>query len=614
MHARPPVCAAAFCSTILALTCVAITTGSIGRSAVLSAQAAPLNSDRWRYLMTARQGGIVGYRDPVGAIAPDGRWLAYGEGRIVRLTPTEGGPVVSLPAGEGQIRHIVWRDAGHLVADDQQAATRWWSFDVAHGTREPLWPDHAAVTANVSGGGRVSAKVNELRQFAWSADGRRAAAVSGRPDGSTLWRLPADGGTGEALSTSHRLSYPAWSRGGDLACISSDNGRPRLMLPCGVTPWPTTPDLDVYGPLAFSADGATLYFAASNDRGTVDLWSADVATREARRRTSFARDSYHPSVASDGTVVFKVQTYRTFVADVPFDGGPTRPLTTFQSETPSYDPTGTSLGVTYGTWRRVIDDLNYPDIAQEVGLVPADSDVPAAEPQTVVAASYSEDQAMCWSPNRRWLVVHSHKDMSDDLWLMKADFSGKDRRVTFLGRGAETGWPRWSPDGRTVVFDAASRADGRGAIYVMGVDQDTGDVTQEAREVRVDGFEGEASHAEWLPDSQTLLVHGILSPGEHVLFTVPRTGGPAKVFHRYRSEHTAPGAGVSPDGTWAAYAAPAADGRLQIFRVPVAGGTPVQLTFDPTDKTQPTFSPDGRRLALTVWTYEAQFWMLGGGR
>ena len=42
--------------------------------AVYRGSAAP---PRLQYVTTAHQAGPVGYRDPVGAVSPDGVWLAY---------------------------------------------------------------------------------------------------------------------------------------------------------------------------------------------------------------------------------------------------------------------------------------------------------------------------------------------------------------------------------------------------------------------------------------------------------------------------------------------------------------------------------------------------------
>ena len=55
---------------------------------------------------------------------------------------------------------------------------------------------------------------------------------------------------------------------------------------------------------------------------------------------------------------------------------------------------------------------------------------------------------------------------------------------------------------------------------------------------------------------------------------------------------------------------PSSNSYFQIFRLPVTGGTPEQITFDPSDKTQPSYSPSGDRIVFTVFSYESQFWVL----
>jgi Tol biopolymer transport system component len=367
--------------------------------------------------------------------------------------------------------------------------------------------------------------------------------------------------------------------------------------------------VDVIGPLAFAPTTREVYFASPNDAGMVDLWRADLDTLRARRVTAFTRDSYAPSISADGRVMFKVQSYRTTVAEFDLSSGAVRPLSTLQAETPSYHPDGRRVAVTYGTWRRVIDDVNYPDIAQDIGVIPAGAVVTATDrPETIIASTDSEDQAMAWSPNAKWIVLHSHREQSDDIWLRPVDGHAPDQRISFLGRGAEVGWPRWSPDGRWILYDGARPSDGRSTMFVLGIDQESGEVTTPGREVPVTGFEGDITHGEWLPDSATLMAIAKEGSGRHAILRVPAAGGQAQLIHRFRSEHDLPGLAVSPDGARVAFIAPGLGGWYQIFAIPASGGAPEQLTFDPAHKTQPAWSPDGERLAFTVWSYDAQFW------
>jgi Tol biopolymer transport system component len=565
----------------------------VGAGVALSIWAARTpEADRSRlsWVATAHQLGPVGYRDPAGAISPDGQWIAYSEGRFLRVRPVDGGPVVDFPPGEAQIRNIAWSpDNRTILTDGNKTQTGWAVYDRSAGTRSDPWA--------------AAERLSDLRQLAWSADGQSIAAVA---NGEELRILSAAGAISRAQKIGHRIAFPAWTHAGEVACVETIDGRSRVTIPCGGAPVHTDPDLDVYGPIAFAPDGRTMYVAFPNPAGFVDLWAAPTAGGRAQRLTSFARDTYAPTVAADGTIVFRVQSYRTVVAIAPASGGPSQPFATFQSETPSWSPDGRRLGITYGTWRRVIDDAHYPDIAQDAGIIGPMQ--PARAPSSIVHASVSEDQALCWSPNGRWIAFHSHKDQSDDIWLRPADGDTAPQRISFLGRGTEAGWPRWSPDGKSILFDGNDRTSHRSVSWVIGVDQDTGRLTSQPAAIPVTGVDAEVSHAEWLPDSVHVAVLAKEGPGRHVIYTVARGGGDARIVHRLASEHDAPGLAVSPDGREVAFIAPAADGFFQVFRLPLTGGTPVAMTKDPSHKTQPAWSPDGRQMAFTVWSYESQFW------
>jgi Tol biopolymer transport system component len=570
-----------------------------------------------RWVGVARQQGVVGYRDPPAAISPDGARIAYGEGRSLRVRPTSGGPLEALPPLPAQLRAIAWHPSGErLLVETTKKPRRYWLVDRRALTVAPFFGDRDVVEGDdVEHGARFSAREDELAAPAWSPSGRVVAFAVQRPDGAEIWRLRTPTDRASVQRVAGRVSSLAFAPSGELACVVEDaSRRRRVELKCGGPPLATQPDVDWFGPLAFAPDGATLYAAtpraaAASFERTLDLVAIDVATGRTRALTSFDRDTYAPSVAADGAVLARLSSYHTSVALVAAEGGAPRPLTTFQSETPYWHPSGDRLSVTFGKWRRQVQDVDYPDIDQRVGVVPVGAAL-VDHADELAPHVGSEDQAGAWSPNGRWFSYHSHRDGSDDLWLERADDRGGGRRLTFFSRGAETYWPRWSPDGRAIAFATTSKKTGRHAPHLVGVDPESGATTSEAREIEGLALDADVVDLAFTPKGDALVALAHVGPGQQAIVTFPMSGGPARVVRRIASEHINAGFALSPDGAEVVFVAPAPDGFVQLFRAPLEGGEPRQITSDPSDKTQPAWSPDGKTIALTVWRYDAALFVL----
>src|SRR5438094_7823507 len=128
------------------------------------------DSARLTWIATAHQYGPVGYRDPAAAISPDARWIAYSEGRFLRVRAIGGGPVTEFPPATAQIRHLSWR------ADNKTVLAGGDLYDRVAGTRTALWPNRTDLVAH---DGPVAATVSKgdlLRQAVWSRDGEALVA------------------------------------------------------------------------------------------------------------------------------------------------------------------------------------------------------------------------------------------------------------------------------------------------------------------------------------------------------------------------------------------------------------------------------------------------------
>lgn len=559
-----------------------------------------------QFVKSVRQKGPVAYRDPFGAISPDGQLFAYSDRNQIFVQQIQGGATYELPKHGAFVITLDWLpDSQHLVTYEIGGEKQfWYRYDLNTKTALPLWPEKATFK---DGQSKVTINRGQLRELTWSIDGKQVTGTS-RINGNTqLWIFDEKGNNANIIAENKLIESPQWNPGNNsIAGISEKNGKRGIQLDL------TNPNsefifVDCYGSIAFAPDGETIYYSKANEKEVIDLHAYDLQSAIHKKLASFSRDSYAPSVANNGSVVFKLQDYRVFIATAQGESGVSKPLTTFMAELSYWDPTGKELSFTYGNWRRLMDDMHYPDIAQEIGYIKFNSNQTYDKPDVVVRASYSEDQGMCWSPNKKWIAFHTHANKTDDIWIQPNNDSTKGVQLSQNGR--ETGRPRWSKDGKWLVY--TSQADGVKRIFTIGMNQETGKITTAQKELKPNLLmPGAFADAHWLGDSKTLITEYVPDLNHKELYLIDKDGNNIKKIHSYISDQQYSGISISYDHQWIAYIAPDDNGNYQVFKASIDGKAVKQLTFDATDKTHPSFSPTDDIISFTVFNYQVIFWML----
>lgn len=177
------------------------------------------------------------------------------------------------------------------------------------------------------------------------------------------------------------------------------------------------------------------------------------------------------------------------------------------------------------------------------------------------------------------------------LWLVE---SGKDAEPRRYTSGENDTNPRWSPDGRALVFvrgqvgevkpknkDERSRGVGKPQLWLLPAD---GGEAHQLTFLR-DG----AADPTWAPDGKTILFTAEIGEPDDAEAEdaqldekrIPTVRTIDRLWNRL-------------DGKGWMY-----ERRSHLFRIPIAGGEPEQLTDGDWDDGAPAVSPDGRRVAFT---------------
>ncbi|MCC6395174.1 MAG: PD40 domain-containing protein [Bryobacterales bacterium] len=338
--------------------------------------------------------------------------------------------------------------------------------------------DNTDVYVMVVGGGqplRITSDPATDDAPAWSGDGRWISFVRWNPPEATgeVYLVPALGGAerkmGETSTLPGSKSVPvnAWTadskwiavhheaqegKAAGLYLTSVDTGESRLLIgsPEHVT------DLDP----AFSRDGSKLAFSRQHSIYVVDLEQGIVPAGEPRRLTesSAAFDLAPAWTAGQKEVVFtRWGGGTTTLWRVAVDGsGEATPI-------PGVGTSAERPALTRGGGRLAFFETHDES---NVWRLPIKAPGEAAGPAEPLITSSRLDGAAAYSPDGTRIVFFSTRTGAQALWLAAHDGSQPiplNHPGTIL-----IGTPKWSPDGRYIVYDAVvgSNTD----IYVASPD------------------------------------------------------------------------------------------------------------------------------------------------
>jgi dipeptidyl aminopeptidase/acylaminoacyl peptidase len=289
-----------------------------------------------------------------------------------------------------------------------------------------------------------------------------------------------------------------------------------------------------------------------------------------------------PSLAPDGK--WFALTWQGQILLVPSDGGWPTPLTSTPGGKSGLDwsPDGKSIAYASGG---------------AIWSVPVGGGQPArltegargsGDPRTAA------DRSPRWSPNGKWIVFETGRRGNGDLAVVSAD----GLTTSLLTSGpADEGGPEWSPDGTKIAYVERSPEYFSGRVRLADFDVNTGrfkDVAKVLYESPQDRGGGwSIRRVSWSPDGKSLALV-LQETGWDKLYLLPVNGGKPRAITDGESEDDSPV--FSPDGRWLAFVSNR--GRREerhVWIVSADGGAARRLTNAPASvESNPQWSPDGK--------------------
>ncbi|HET7219999.1 MAG TPA: protein kinase [Vicinamibacterales bacterium] len=366
---------------------------------------------------------------------------------------------------------------------------------------------------------------------AWSPDGRWIAFLRRSNDSRRheLRLMPPLGGTERKLTEIQPRGFLrpvtlAWCP--DSQCMvvtdasSSDNTQPDALfvvsIDSGEKKQLTAPQRPVLADTdpAISPDGRWLVFRRdiAPFSGQLQLLRLDASRATIgtpRSLTPILLTAYSPAWISNSEIIFgaKGSLWRMTIDD---GGSPARlPFVGEDGTSPAVWP-GRSGRPGRLAYVRSFADLNIWRIQT------SSAGARASSPAGVAIASTRRDVLAQLSPDGQRVTFISNRSGESEIWV--ADSSGENA-VQLTSLGANPGYPRWSPDGKTIAFHSNSEAHAYGAVFVVAADG--GKARQLTANPSTDVFASYSHDGQWIYFSSTR------NNATPFVWRIPATGGSA---------------------------------------------------------------------------------------
>ncbi len=202
-----------------------------------------------------------------------------------------------------------------------------------------------------------------------------------------------------------------------------------------------------YGAFAISPDGSTLAYSAREDEGSI--WLYDLERRGAPQllipgtQEGQARDWFEPVWAEDGEALYAagLTSKGPSIFHIAIKASARAPVEVIppDADIPEVAPDG----VIYSK----DSDIAYVPYGEEAGTLKLDQSRP------IVASPEALEQFPALSPDARWLAYMSDESGSWETYVTSFPDAAIRERISFAG-GEE---PRWSPDGREIIYRFGSK-------------------------------------------------------------------------------------------------------------------------------------------------------------